>query len=150
MYGSPNWWFLMMIGRLQPHMSSQRAIAQLQPVFQRAAYEGIGKPGGDERPPRLYFSATGGIEKLRESLTVSLAGIVLGLPLAVAGARLLSSMLFGLKPTDLLTFVGALAGVVAVAPRPSAADPPGPLVLPGQAPAGPPACVRPATPAPVK
>src|SRR5437667_9071317 len=57
----------MMIGRLQPHMSSQRAIAQLQPVFQRAAYEGIGKPAGDERSPQLYFSATGGIEKLREN-----------------------------------------------------------------------------------
>ena len=51
---------------------------------------------------------------LRESLTVSLTGIVLGLPLAFAAARLLSSMLFGLKPTDLLTFVGALTGVVAV------------------------------------
>jgi len=38
----------------------------------------------------------------------------------------------------------------ATAPRQSAADPPDPLVLPGQAPAGPPACVRPATPAPAK
>jgi len=86
LYGSPNWWFLMMIGRLRPHTSWQRAIAQVQPVFQRAAYEGIGKPGGDERPPRLYFSATGGIEKLRENydnpLTVMM--VMVGVVLLIA------------------------------------------------------------------
>src|SRR5437899_349798 len=86
LYGSPNWWFLMMIGRLQPHTSWQRAIAQVQPVFQRAAYEGIGKPGGDERPPRLYFSATGGIEKLRENYDnpLTLMMVMVGVVLLIA------------------------------------------------------------------
>jgi len=67
LYGSPNWWFLMMMGRLQPGVTWKQAIAQLQPVFQRAAYEGIGAPKPKDRMPELYFSATGGIQKLREN-----------------------------------------------------------------------------------
>jgi predicted permease len=86
LYGSPDWWFLMMIGRLEPHTSWQRAIAQLQPVFQRAAYEGIGNPGAGEQPPRLHFSATGGIEELRENydnpLTVMM--VMVGVVLLIA------------------------------------------------------------------
>lgn len=52
---------------------------------------------------------------LRESLFVCLAGIALGLPLAVACSRLLQSMLFGVKPGDPLTFVAALTGITVVA-----------------------------------
>jgi predicted permease len=51
---------------------------------------------------------------LHESLAVSVAGILLGLPLAVAGARLLRSTLFGLGPDDPLTFAGALLGITLV------------------------------------
>jgi ABC-type antimicrobial peptide transport system permease subunit len=51
---------------------------------------------------------------LRENLAVGVAGLVLGLPLAIAGARLLRSTLFGLGPNDPLSFAGALAGIVAV------------------------------------
>jgi hypothetical protein len=52
---------------------------------------------------------------LRQSFIVCLAGIALGLPLAIACSRLLQSMLFGVKPGDPLTFVAALAGIIAVA-----------------------------------
>ena len=52
---------------------------------------------------------------LKESLAIAALGVVLGLPLAFAGARLLKSMLFALSPSDPLTFVLALFGVVAVA-----------------------------------
>ena len=52
---------------------------------------------------------------LRESFIVCLAGIALGLPLAIACSRLLQSMLFGVKPGDPLTFVAALAGITFVA-----------------------------------
>ncbi len=52
---------------------------------------------------------------LRESFIVSLAGVGLGLPLAIACSRLLQSMLFGVTPGDPLTFVGALAAITAVA-----------------------------------
>lgn len=69
LYSSPSWWFLMMVGRLQPGVTWRRAIAELQPVFQRVAYDGIGSPEPKEELPRLYFSATGGIEKLRENYT---------------------------------------------------------------------------------
>src|SRR4029077_1231652 len=34
LYGSPDWWFLMMIGRLRPGVSKEQALAQLQPVYQ--------------------------------------------------------------------------------------------------------------------
>jgi predicted permease len=52
---------------------------------------------------------------LRESLVLCLVGVLVGLPAAIAGARLLRSMLFGLQPFDMLTFIAALLAVVAVA-----------------------------------
>ena len=52
---------------------------------------------------------------LRDSLVVCLAGVALGLPLAIACSRLLQSMLFGVKPGDPLTFTAALAGISIVA-----------------------------------
>jgi ABC-type antimicrobial peptide transport system permease subunit len=52
---------------------------------------------------------------LRESLGVSVAGVVLGLPLAIAGARLLRSLLFGLTPSDPLALALAALGTCAVA-----------------------------------
>lgn len=52
---------------------------------------------------------------LRESLIVAAWGVVVGLPLAFAGARLLKSMLFGLSPADPLTFVLSLVGIAALA-----------------------------------
>jgi predicted permease len=52
---------------------------------------------------------------LRESLGVSVAGVFLGLPLAVTGARLLRSLLFGLAPSDPLALVLAEMGTCAVA-----------------------------------
>jgi predicted permease len=67
LYSPPNWWFLMMIGRLQPGMTWQRALAQLQPAYSRTAYAGIGERNPKEHAPQLYFSATGGIQKLREN-----------------------------------------------------------------------------------
>ncbi len=51
---------------------------------------------------------------LRESLVVSVAGMIVGLPLAIAGARLLRTMLFGLGPSDPIAFVIAILGLVVV------------------------------------
>ena len=47
---------------------------------------------------------------LRETLYLVLAGLVIGLPAALLGAKLIASQLFGLKPADPLTLIGA--GVV--------------------------------------
>jgi len=52
---------------------------------------------------------------LRESLLISAAGIAVGVPLAIAGAQLMRSMLFGVLPGDSLSFIGALIGVIVVA-----------------------------------
>jgi predicted lysophospholipase L1 biosynthesis ABC-type transport system permease subunit len=52
---------------------------------------------------------------LRESVAVSVAGIVVGAPAAIAGASLGRSMLFGLGPADPLTLVGAVVGITLIA-----------------------------------
>ncbi len=52
---------------------------------------------------------------LRESLLVLGAGVLVGLPLAVAAAQLLRTMLYGVAPGDPITFVVALVVIAAVA-----------------------------------
>jgi ABC-type antimicrobial peptide transport system permease subunit len=52
---------------------------------------------------------------LRESLVMSVAGAVVGLPLAIGAAHLLRSILYGLGPNDPLTFGAALCGMFVVA-----------------------------------
>ncbi len=47
------WWCLRLIGRLAPGVIRTQAVAQLQPVFQRAAYIGLGAPMQGEKPPVL-------------------------------------------------------------------------------------------------
>jgi predicted permease len=51
---------------------------------------------------------------LRESLRVAAIGIAIGLPLALLTAHFMSSMLYGLEPSDTLTLFTAFAGVVAI------------------------------------
>jgi len=53
---------------------------------------------------------------LRESLLLVLAGIAIGVPIALACARLAANRLFGVGPADPLTFVGVpiLLGVIAL------------------------------------
>ena len=50
------WWCLHLIGRLTPGETRTQALAELQPVFQTAAYTGLGgKPMEGEKPPILSF-----------------------------------------------------------------------------------------------
>jgi ABC-type antimicrobial peptide transport system permease subunit len=51
---------------------------------------------------------------LRESIVVLAIGIAIGVPATIAAMRLIESALFGLKPSDPLTLVGAVAAVAAV------------------------------------
>jgi predicted permease len=51
---------------------------------------------------------------LRGSLGMTVAGIAIGLPLALFAVKGLQSMLFGVQPRDPGTFVGAVAGIVVV------------------------------------
>jgi predicted permease len=52
---------------------------------------------------------------LRRSLLVSVVGIAMGLPLAIACARFMQSMLFEVKPDDQWIFGCAIAAIIAVA-----------------------------------
>jgi ABC-type antimicrobial peptide transport system permease subunit len=49
---------------------------------------------------------------LRQGLGLVTLGLVIGLPLAFAASRLLSSLLVGVTATDPLTFGGVAAGLV--------------------------------------
>ena len=68
---------------------------------------------------------------LRESLTLLATGIVLGIPIALAAARLVRAQLYQISPFDPFIFLGATAGIAAVtvlsawlpARRASAVDP---------------------------
>src|SRR6202140_603840 len=86
LYGSPDWWFLMMIGRLRPGINEKQALAQLQPVYQRVAYLGTSGPRKDEQPPQLYFSSVQGIAGLRDTFETPLRArmVTVGLVLVIA------------------------------------------------------------------
>jgi predicted permease len=77
-------------------------------VSRRTAEIGVRMALGAQRGQVLWMI-------LRESLLVSLVGIVVGLPLAIASAGVLRTMLFGIGPGDPLAFAAAVAGVTIVA-----------------------------------
>jgi predicted permease len=86
LYGSPDWWFLMMVGRLSPGISEAQALARLQPIYQQAAYLGTSGPRSGEEPPQIYFTAARGIAGFRESLQTPLHALMftVGLILIIA------------------------------------------------------------------
>jgi predicted permease len=51
---------------------------------------------------------------MRESLYLSLSGLLIGLPLAIVGTRALRSILFGVEFLDPATLAGALLGIILV------------------------------------
>ena len=50
---NPTWWCLRLLGRLAPGVTKAQAVAQLQPIFQTAAYVGIAHPDPAEKRPVL-------------------------------------------------------------------------------------------------
>ena len=66
LYNSPEWYCLLLLGRLQPGVSWQQALAELQPAYQSAAYAGVTHPDPKEKTPHLYFSSARGIEDFRD------------------------------------------------------------------------------------
>ncbi|HEV2115340.1 MAG TPA: ABC transporter permease [Terriglobales bacterium] len=77
LYGTPTWWCLELIARLAPGTSPQAALAEVNPLFQRAAYLGLGTP--DPKLPRrtLALQPARGIEGLDEGSTVRTGTFVL-------------------------------------------------------------------------
>jgi ABC-type antimicrobial peptide transport system permease subunit len=76
-------------------------------VSRRTSEFGVRMAVGCERHQLLWFV-------LREGMILSTIGIAIGLPLAVAAAHWLNSMLFGLTSLDALTFSLSAAGIFIV------------------------------------
>ena len=52
---------------------------------------------------------------MKDSLALTVAGVVVGVPLAMLVGRALASSLYGIKPLDAVTYVLAVVGMAAVA-----------------------------------
>jgi len=90
----PTWWCMRMIGRLAPGVSRTQALAQLQPLFQTAAYVGLGgKPMDGEKPPTLSLddakSFPGSDQRYGEPLRMLMAMVGLVLLIALANVAML-------------------------------------------------------------
>jgi len=77
-------------------------------VSRRTAEVGIRMALGAQRGEVLWMV-------LRGSLVVTAAGVAMGLPLAIVGARLMRSLLFGVEPGDPRIFAAGALGIVLVA-----------------------------------
>jgi len=91
--GSPDWFYLMMIGRLAPGVSDKQAVARLNPVYEAAVYSAIGDPGPKEKRTELYLTPARGIEGLnsdyKEPLKVLMMMVGLVLVIACANVAML-------------------------------------------------------------
>ena len=89
----PKWWCLRLIARVAPGVSKSQAIAQLQPVFQSAAYLGLGSPAQGEKPPVLSFvdakSFPGYDQQYGKPLRILMAMVGLVLLIALANVAML-------------------------------------------------------------
>ena len=64
LYGSPDWWFLMVAGRLRPDATPEQAVAQLTPSFLQLAYSGAARHRAGEPVPQLYPEPIRGVESM--------------------------------------------------------------------------------------
>ena len=115
--------------QLRQNLSQERLIAQLVSFFGALALilaciglYGVMAHGVARRTNeigiRMALGARGGNIAwmvLRETLLLVLAGLVIGVPAALLGARLVSTQLFGMSPTDPLTLIGAAVVLTTVA-----------------------------------
>jgi len=93
LYGTPTWFCLMMIGRLQPGITEKQAISQIDPIFQNTVYSALGAPGKDEPKTGLYLTPARGIEgynsDYKQPLYVLMAMVVLVLVIACTNVAML-------------------------------------------------------------
>ena len=93
-YAAPNWWCLLLIGRLAPGITQAQAQAMLAPAFQRAAYEHLdGHPRKGEAPRKLALVPARGIgqdhDSVQKPLYVLLAMVGLILLIACGNVAML-------------------------------------------------------------
>lgn len=82
---NPKWWCLRLIARLASGVSRSQAIAQLQPIFQTAAYTGLGSPTKGEKLPVLSFESAKnfpGYDGTPLRILMAMVGLVLLIALA--------------------------------------------------------------------
>jgi ABC-type antimicrobial peptide transport system permease subunit len=118
-----------MSDQLHEHWDQERLIAQLVSFFGALALilaciglYGVMAHGVARRTNeigiRMALGAKGGNIAwmiLRETLYLVLAGLLIGVPAALAGARLISAQLFETSPTDPVTLIAAAAILTLVA-----------------------------------
>jgi predicted permease len=89
----PTWWCLRLIGRVAPGTTRAQALAQLQPIFQTAAYVGLGSPMHGEKLPVLSFidakSFPGFDQMYGRPLRILMAMVGLVLLIALANVAML-------------------------------------------------------------
>ena len=86
LYGSPKWWCIRLIGRLQPHVTSPQAIAMLDPAFQSSALIGLGTVDPKTPKPTLALAPTEGIQGIRDDYAqpIEILMTMVGLVLVIA------------------------------------------------------------------
>jgi len=77
-------------------------------VWQRTSEIGVRMALGADSGKVIVFV-------LREAIAIAVAGVAIGIPTAYAASRSLSALLFGVKPTDMFTYMSATIGIVVVA-----------------------------------
>ena len=87
------WWCLNLIARLAPAVTQAQAVAAAQPIFQRAAYLGLGAPEKGERIPVLSFDPpsnfSGFDEEYGKPLRMLMAMVALVLLIALSNVTTL-------------------------------------------------------------
>jgi predicted permease len=89
LYGTPKWWCLRLIGRLQPGVSIPQALAILDPTFQRNAWLGVGNPDPKNYKPVLALTPARGIQVIRDEYEqpIEILMAMVGLVLMIACAN---------------------------------------------------------------
>ncbi len=93
LYGSPRWWALPMVARLQPGITPQQAEEALQPAFWQAATEPLGRIDNKVWPAHLGFEAIRGVgdyaREYRQPVKIMMALVILVLLIACTNVALL-------------------------------------------------------------
>jgi predicted permease len=86
MYDSPDWFFLMTVGRLRPGMTLERAEAQLKPVYKQAIVDSLGQPKPGDRGSDLHLTPARGVEGINDNYKEPLTAlmVMVGLVLVIA------------------------------------------------------------------
>ncbi len=89
LYGTPEWFFLMTVGRLRPGVSLERAEAQLKPAYSQVLISNLGPPKPGDRASELHLTPVRGVEGVNDNYKEPLTAlmVMVGLVLTIACAN---------------------------------------------------------------